>query len=191
MAKLSIKTGDNVVVISGKDKGKQGKVLAVSPTKGRVIVEGVNIVSRHTKPRSAQDQGGIIKREGSISVSNVMVICPVCGKATRVYHKVVDGKNVRVCKNGDVLDHKFVKEAKKADKAEKQTKATKEKAVKAEEPEVKEEKKVEAKAEKVAKAAPKKAPAKAPVKKAATKEVATKTNKTTARPAVRKTQKDV
>jgi len=174
MSNVSIKTGDNVVVIAGKDKGKQGKVLAVSPKQGKVIVEGINIVSRHTKPRSAQDQGGIIKREAPINVSNVMVICPVCGKATRVYHKVVDGKNVRCCKNGDVLDKKFVKEA-KADKAQKAEKA--EKTDKAES-----ENKAEVKAEK------KPAEKKTAVKKT----TATKTNtKTAAKSAVRKTQKDV
>lgn len=170
MAKLSIKTGDNVVVIAGKDSGKQGKVLAVSPKTSRVIVEGVNIINRHTKPRSAQDQGGIIKREGPISASNVMVICPVCGKATRVHHKEVDGKMVRVCKCGEVLDKKYVKDVKKAEKS-----------VKAEKP---------AKAEKEeAKEPAKKAPAKKTT--AVKKEVATKTNKTAAKSAVRKTQKDV
>lgn len=177
MAKLSIKTGDNVVVIAGKDSGKTGKVMAASPKTGRVIVEGVNIISRHTKPKSAQDQGGIIKHEGPISASNVMIICPACGKATRVHHKEVDGKVVRVCKCGEVLDRKYVKEAKKADKS-----------VKAEKP---------AKEEKVAKTEAT-AEVKAPAKKASTKkatpvkkEVATKTNKTTAQRAVRKTQKDV
>ena len=92
MANLSIKSGDLCLVIAGKDKGKTGKVLAVSPSTGRVIVEGVNIVSRHKKPRSAQDQGGIIKHEAPISASNVMVVCPKCNKATRVHHKIVDGK---------------------------------------------------------------------------------------------------
>ena len=115
MAKLSmnVKTGDNVVVITGKDAGKQGKVLACYPKKNRVVVEGVNIISRHTKPRTAKETGGIIKKEGTIDVSNVMVVCPECGKPTRVKHSVVDGKNVRVCKCGVVLDKKYEKAAKK------------------------------------------------------------------------------
>ena len=107
---LNVKKGDTVVVIAGKDAGKKGKVLASYPSKNRVVVEGVNIVAKHKKPRSAQDKGGIIKREGTIDVSNVMIICPECGKATRVKHKVVDGKNVRVCKCGAVLDKKFSKQ---------------------------------------------------------------------------------
>ena len=72
MVNVSIKSGDTCLVIAGKDKGKQGKVLAVNPEKGRVLVEGVNIVSRHTKPRSAQDHGGIIKREASICLKVIL-----------------------------------------------------------------------------------------------------------------------
>ena len=116
---LNVKKGDTVVVITGKDAGKKGKVVASSPAKNRVIVEGVNIVSKHQKPRSAQDKGGIIKREAPIDASNVMIVCPSCGKVTRVKHQVVDGKNVRVCKCGAVLDKKYSKPtAKKAVKAE-------------------------------------------------------------------------
>jgi len=89
---MNVKTGDNVVVITGKDAGKQGKVLACFPKKGRIIVEGVNIISRHTKPRSAKEAGGIIKKEGTIDVSNVMLVCPECGKPTRVKHAMVEGK---------------------------------------------------------------------------------------------------
>ena len=117
---MNVKTGDNVVVITGKDAGKQGKVLACYPKKGRIVVEGVNIISRHTKPRNAKESGGIIKREGTIDVSNVMVVCPECGKPTRVKHSVVEGKNVRVCKCGTVLDKKYEKATKK--KATKTTK---------------------------------------------------------------------
>lgn len=113
MANLNVKTGDNVVVITGKDAGKQGKVLACYPKKNRIVVEGVNIISRHTKPRSAKEAGGIIKREGTIDVSNVMVVCPECGKPTRIKHSEVDGKKVRVCKCGATLDKKFEKAAKK------------------------------------------------------------------------------
>lgn len=113
MLSMNVKTGDNVVVITGKDAGKQGRVLACYPKKNRIVVEGVNIISRHTKPRSAKEAGGIIKREGTIDVSNVMVICPECGKPTRVKHSEVDGKKVRVCKCGAVLDKKYEKAAKK------------------------------------------------------------------------------
>lgn len=122
--KLNVRRGDKVVVISGKDAGKQGSVIAASPKKGRVIVEGVNVVSRHTKPRSAQDQGGIIKREGAIDASNVMLVCPTCGKPTRVHHQIVDGKNVRVCKCGAVIESKFVKVAKRQVKKDKKAAVT-------------------------------------------------------------------
>lgn len=125
---MNVKTGDNVVVITGKDAGKQGKVLACLPKKNRIIVEGVNIISRHTKPRTAKETGGIIKKEGTIDVSNVMVVCPECGKPTRVKHSVENGKNVRVCKCGAVLDKKFEKATKKkaAPKAKKATAEEKE-----------------------------------------------------------------
>ena len=121
---LNVKTGDNVVVITGKDAGKQGVVLACYPDKNRIIVEGVNIISRHTKARSAQEAGGIIKKEGTIDVSNVMVVCPTCGKPTRVKHSEVDGKHTRVCKCGAVLDKKFEKaqSKKKAQPKEKKEK---------------------------------------------------------------------
>ena len=113
---LNVRKGDTVVVIAGKDKGKQGKVLACFPAKQRITVEGVNIISRHTKPKSAQDKGGIIKKEGSIHVSNVMIVCPACGKATRVYHKMEDGKKIRVCKCGKSLDAASAKVEKKTAK---------------------------------------------------------------------------
>ena len=117
MKNLNVKKNDTVVVITGKDAGKKGKVLAVNAKKNRVVVEGVNIVSRHTKARKAQEKSQIVKKEAAIDVSNVMILCPQCGKATRVKHTVVDGKNVRTCKCGHVLDAKFVKEAdKKAEK---------------------------------------------------------------------------
>lgn len=123
---MNVKTGDNVVVITGKDAGKQGKVLASFPKKGRIIVEGVNIISRHTKPRSAKETGGIIKKEGTIDVSNVMMVCPECGKPTRVKHAMVEGKNVRVCKCGAVLDKKFEKVTKKKATTTKTKKSTSE-----------------------------------------------------------------
>ena len=114
--KLSVKKGDNVLVITGKDAGKTGEVLEVNKENGKVVVSQVNIQSHHRKPRSKDDKGGIIKSEGAIDVSNVQVVCPECKKATRVAHKEVDGKNVRYCKKcGAVLDvKKAVKNSKKA-----------------------------------------------------------------------------
>ena len=123
MANMNIKKGDNVVVIAGKDKGKVAEVLACFPSESRVTVKGVNIVTKHNKPKSAQDKGGIAKVEGKISVSNVELVCPVCGKATRVAHKEVDGKNVRICKKcGANIDNakKATKETKTATKATKE-----------------------------------------------------------------------
>ena len=98
MAKMHVKTGDNVVIISGKDKGNQGKVVAVSPKEGKVIVEGLNIVTKHMKPRQMGQQGGIVKAEAPMYACKVMPVCPKCGKATRVGHAVNEGKKVRVCK---------------------------------------------------------------------------------------------
>ena len=99
MSKVHVKTGDKVVVINGKDRGKQGKVLQVSPSEGKVIVEGVNIVSKHVKPRKAGDPSGIVKAESAIYACKVQRICPKCSKATRPAHKMLaDGKKVRVCK---------------------------------------------------------------------------------------------
>ena len=99
MNKMSIKTDDTVIVLSGKDKGKKGKVLAVMPKERKVIVEKVNIVSRHTKPRREGEEGGIIKKEAPIYACKVMRVCPKCSKPTRPASKVkADGKKVRVCK---------------------------------------------------------------------------------------------
>lgn len=99
--KLHVKTGDTVVVLSGKSKGKKGKVLQVSPAEGKVIVEGVQIVSKHVKPRKMGDPGGIIKAESALYASKVALYCTKCQKATRVAHKFVkDGdkeKRIRVC----------------------------------------------------------------------------------------------
>ena len=95
---MNIKRDDKVIVLSGKDKGKEGKVLSVDPKAGKVIVEGVSVASKHSKPRKQGDKGGIIKLETPIYACKVMVVCPKCGKPTRVAHKLVDGKNVRVCK---------------------------------------------------------------------------------------------
>lgn len=98
MAKVHVKTGDNVMVISGRDAGKTGKVLAVSPTEGKVIVEGLNMVTKHVKPRRQGEQGGIVKAEGAMYACKVMPVCPKCNKATRIGHAEVEGKKVRVCK---------------------------------------------------------------------------------------------
>ena len=96
---MEIRRDDTVVVLSGKDKGKKGKVLKADPKGGKVIVAGVNVASRHRKPRNQQEEGGIIKMETPIYVCKVQVVCPKCGKATRVGHTVKgDGKSVRVCK---------------------------------------------------------------------------------------------
>ena len=114
MNTLNVKSGDTVLVISGKDAGKQGKVLRTCPKTGRVVVEGVNIISRHQKARKAQEKSSIVKKEGTIDVSNVMVVCPSCGKPTRIKHTVdANGKSARVCKCGAALDGKFVKETKR------------------------------------------------------------------------------
>lgn len=124
MANLSVKKGDNVMIITGKDKGKVGKVLKVDTDSNRLYVEGLNIVSKSKKPRNAQDQGGIIKREGTIDVSNVMHVCSSCGAVIRVKHELKDVngkmKSVRVCpKCGESLDEKKVSAKKAAKKATK------------------------------------------------------------------------
>ena len=95
---MNIKKNDTVIVLSGKDKGVKGKVLVAMPTENKVIVEGVNVATCHVKPRKQGEEGGIIRREIPMYVSKVMLVCPKCGKATRVGHKTVDGKNVRACK---------------------------------------------------------------------------------------------
>ena len=104
MSKVHVKTGDKVVVINGKYRGKQGKVMQVSPSEGKVIVEGVNIVTKHVKPRTAEEQGGLIKAESALYADKVQLICPKCGRPTRVGHKInAKGKKVRVCKKSDCL----------------------------------------------------------------------------------------
>ena len=114
--KLSVKKGDNVLVIAGKDAGKTGEILEVNREAGKVKVAGVNIQAHHNKPRNKDDKGGIVKTEGPIDVSNVQVVCPVCKKAVRVAHREEDGKMVRFCKKcGATLDtKKAVKNSKKA-----------------------------------------------------------------------------
>lgn len=102
MNKLHIKTGDTVVVLSGKEKGKKGKVLAVSPKESKVIIEGVNMCTKHVKPRRQGQAGGIVKAEAAMYACKVQAVCPKCGKPTRIGHKILDdGSKVRVCKHAD------------------------------------------------------------------------------------------
>ena len=103
MSALKIKTGDTVKVIAGKDKDKEGKVIAVNQKDGKVLVEGVNMLTKHTKPSVANQNGGIIHQEGPIDISNVMYVHK--GKATRVGFKMDGDKKVRVAKStGEVID---------------------------------------------------------------------------------------
>ena len=125
--KLEIKKGDLVEVIVGgiEVKGKRGKVLATSPKDGKVVVEGLNMVKRHTKPRSAQQPGGIVEKARPVDVSNVMLVCPACDKATHIGHVLGEnGKYVRQCKKcGAVIVDRKADEKPKA-------KATKKKSAK-------------------------------------------------------------
>ena len=99
MNKMSIKKGDTVVVLSGKDKGKKGEVIGVFPKDGKVVVEKINMVSRHTKPRRQGETGGIIQKEAPMYACKVQRVCPKCDQATRPAHKILaDGSKVRVCK---------------------------------------------------------------------------------------------
>lgn len=128
MANLNVKKGDTVMVITGKDKGTTGEVLKVNPDSNRIVVKGANEVSKHVKPRKAQEKGGIIKQEGTIDSSNVMIICPACHEVVRVKHSVetVDGKSkkIRVCaKCGENLDKKKLTAKKAAKKVAKKTAA--------------------------------------------------------------------
>ncbi len=103
-AKLKIKKGDNVIVITGRDKGKTGSVLQVNPTEMRVVVQGVNVAKRHTKPRPGQP-GGVVEKELPIHVSNVAHVDPKDNKPTRVGYKVVDGRKLRVAvRSGEMID---------------------------------------------------------------------------------------
>lgn len=100
MNSLHVKKGDTVVILSGRDKGKQGKVVEVSPKEKKVIVENLNMVTKHVKPTQMGQQGGIVKCEAPLYACKVMAVCPKCGKPTRQGFKIgEDGKKVRVCKN--------------------------------------------------------------------------------------------
>ena len=96
---MNVKKGDTVVVLSGKDKGKQGKVLGTVPSEDKVVVEGVNMATCHVKPRRQGETGGIVQREAALYASKVQVVCPKCKKGTRVAHRIENGKKARVCKH--------------------------------------------------------------------------------------------
>jgi large subunit ribosomal protein L24 len=103
---LAIRRNDTIVVITGKEKGKRGKVLIVLPEKQRIVVERVNFIKRHQRPTQKVRQGGIIEREGSLHVSNVMLVCSKCDRPTRVGHQVLaNGRRARVCRRcGEIVD---------------------------------------------------------------------------------------
>jgi large subunit ribosomal protein L24 len=105
---MKIRKDDEVEILSGKDKGKKGKVHSVDPVKGRVVVAGVHMIKRHQKPGRVRTQSGIIEREGPVALSNVMLVCNKCGKSTRVGYRFIEGGNkVRVCRRcGEVVDAK-------------------------------------------------------------------------------------
>ena len=102
-----VRKNDNVLVTTGKDRGKRGRVLKVLPEKNRVVVEGLNVIKRHTKPNpQRQIKGGVVEREAPMHASNVQIVCPECGKATRVGRRILgDGRKVRICRKCEgVLD---------------------------------------------------------------------------------------
>jgi len=105
MPKVHVRKGDTVLVITGKDKGKKGKIVSVEPDKSRVIIDGVNVVKRHTKPTQKMPQGGILEKPAPVHSSNVLLFCTNCNNATRISKKVLgDGKKVRICKEcGELL----------------------------------------------------------------------------------------
>ncbi len=105
MPKVHVRKGDTVLVTTGKDKGKKGKVISVDPEKSRVIIDGVNVVKRHTRPTQKMPQGGIMEKPAPVHSSNVMLICTKCNNPTRIKKGFLeDGKKVRVCKEcGEVL----------------------------------------------------------------------------------------
>lgn len=120
---MKVKKNDTVYVLTGKDAGKTGKVLTAFPKENRITVDGINIQKKHQKARSAKEASGIVDQVGPIDASNVLVVCPECGKGTRVHHSIVDGKKVRVCaKCGASLDAKQEAKSTKASKAAKPAK---------------------------------------------------------------------
>lgn len=124
MNNLNVKKGDAVIVISGAEKGKTGVIKATSPSTNKVLVEGVNIATKSLRARRAGDKSGFVKKEAPIDASNVMIVCPVCGKATRVRHSVIneDGKEKKVricCKCGASLEVKAAQTKRTARRARK------------------------------------------------------------------------
>ena len=115
---MKVKKNDTVLVLTGKDAGKTAKVLVALPKENKIVVDGINVQKKHKKARSAQEVSSIVNQSGPIDASNVLVVCPACGKATRVAYKVEGDKKARVCKKcGAVLDaSKEAKEVKKATK---------------------------------------------------------------------------
>ena len=96
---MNVKKGDSAIVLSGKEKGKQGKVRGTVPSEAKVVVEGINMVTCHVKPRKQGETGGIVQREAAMYASKVQVVCPKCNKGTRIAHKIENGKKTRVCKH--------------------------------------------------------------------------------------------
>lgn len=131
---MKVKKNDTVLVLMGKDAGKTAKVLAAMPKANKVVVDGVNVQKKHKKARSAQEVSSIQNQAGPIDASNVMVVCPICNKATRVAYQVEGDKKARICKKcGAVLDgSKEAKEVKKATKTTTKRKTKKETAETAE-----------------------------------------------------------
>lgn len=128
---MKIRKDDAVKIIAGKDKGRSGQVIKAMPADNKIVVEGLNMVAKHVKPRSAQQKGGIIEQPAAFDVSNAMVICPTCNQATRVAHSIVEGKKVRMCKKcGSSLDIK-ARAKSTAKKATKKTTTAKKAAPKA------------------------------------------------------------
>ena len=104
MSNVHVKSGDEVIVINGKYRGKKGKVLEVSPKEGKVIVEGINIITKHSKPKKMGEAGGLIKAESALYADKVQLVCPKCGRPTRVGHTTDSkGKKMRTCKKSDCL----------------------------------------------------------------------------------------
>jgi large subunit ribosomal protein L24 len=104
--KIRLKKGDVVVVVSGNDRGKKGKILSIDKKHGKIIVEGVHMIKKHMRPRKQGDQGGIIEKEAALHLSNIKLICPKCGEATRIQKSSMENKrSVRVCnKCGEFID---------------------------------------------------------------------------------------
>lgn len=103
---LSIKKNDTAIVISGKEKGKKGRIISVMPSKERVLIENINIIKKHMKPNRQNTQGGIISKEGALHISNIMLVCPKCNKPTRISNVLIENqKKVRMCKKcKEVID---------------------------------------------------------------------------------------